>query len=117
MLAALAAVEDAQTDKIRHRDAIIRRFGFNDIRSTTVVSTGLALSSLVWLWRTAHGHPEEGKTFAHYVDFLEKKGYTAPNMKKSVDMIRTHGNKATHVLETADAHRAEGTVSFTAFLG
>lgn len=57
---------------------------------------------------------EEGKTFAHYVDHLQTEGYITPPMKRWVDIIRQHGNKATHKLEPSERTRAEGTLMFTA---
>jgi hypothetical protein len=57
---------------------------------------------------------EEGKTFAFYIDHLESQGYITPPMKRWVDIIRQHGNKATHKLEPSDRTRAEGTLMFTA---
>jgi len=59
---------------------------------------------------------KEGETFADYIDYLEKKGYITPPMEKWVQLIRQHGNQATHSIEPADKERAEGTLIFTAQL-
>ena len=59
---------------------------------------------------------EEGKPFASYLSFLENEGYITPPMKAWVDLIRQHGNKATHELESPSQERAESTVMFTAEL-
>ena|SRR3989304_10448655 len=58
----------------------------------------------------------EGDSFGSYLSFLENKGYVTPPMKKWVDLIRQHGNKATHKLESPSRERAESTVMFTAEL-
>ncbi|GAA2410942.1 hypothetical protein GCM10010404_81070 [Nonomuraea africana] len=54
-----------------------------------------------------------GKPFVQYLTALENLGYITPPMKKWVDMIRQHGNHATHELPTPDRSRAEMTLSFT----
>ena len=59
---------------------------------------------------------KEGDTFAHYIDHLEKKGYITPPMEKWVQLIRRHGNQATHSIEPPDKERAEETLMFTAQL-
>jgi Domain of unknown function (DUF4145) len=57
-----------------------------------------------------------GEPFAAYLDFLEKAGYVTPPMKGWVDLIRKHGNLATHELPAPDRKQAESTVMFTAEL-
>ena len=59
---------------------------------------------------------KEGETFAAYLTYLEDHGYITPPMKSWVDLIRQHGNAATHELETPSKNRAEGTVMLTAEL-
>ena len=59
---------------------------------------------------------KEGETFEKYLSHLEGKGYVTPPMKNWVELIRKHGNKATHKLESPDKDRAESTVMFTAEL-
>ena len=59
---------------------------------------------------------KEGDTFAAYLTHLESQGYVTPPMKGWVDLIRQHGNKATHRIDTADKGRAESTLMFTAEL-
>ena len=59
---------------------------------------------------------DEGDTFAAYLSYLEGQGYVTPPMKRWVDIIRQHGNKATHRLEAPSQERAESTVMFTAEL-
>jgi hypothetical protein len=58
----------------------------------------------------------EGKPFAEYLAHLEDAGYVTPTMQTWVDLIRTHGNEATHSLATPSRQRAEGTLMFTAEL-
>lgn len=57
-----------------------------------------------------------GEAFAAYLIHLENKGYITPPMKKWVDLIRKHGNEATHKLSPPDKTRAESTVMLTAEL-
>ncbi len=59
---------------------------------------------------------KEGETFAAYITHLEKAGYVTPPMTPWVELIRSHGNAATHELRPVDKQRAEGTVMFTAEL-
>ena len=56
---------------------------------------------------------KEGEPFSEYLSYLEEKGYITPPMKKWVDLIRQHGNKATHRLESPNKERAESTLMFT----
>ena len=58
----------------------------------------------------------EGDSFINYLSYLEGKGFITPPMKNWVDLIRQHGNKATHLLESPDKKRAESTIMFTAEL-
>lgn len=58
----------------------------------------------------------EGDSFTNYLSYLEEKGFITPPMKNWVDLIRQHGNKATHLLESPDEKRAESTIMFTAEL-
>lgn len=57
-----------------------------------------------------------GGTFASYLDYLEDQRYITPGMKSWVDLIRRHGNLATHELEPPERSRAEATLVFTAEL-
>jgi len=57
-----------------------------------------------------------GEKFAAYLTYLEQTGYITPPMKPWVDLIRKHGNLATHELPPSDRQRAESTVMFTAEL-
>ena len=59
---------------------------------------------------------KEGESFSEYLTFLAYQGYITPPMKKWVDLIRQHGNKAAHLLEPPDRTRAESTLMFTAEL-
>ena len=59
---------------------------------------------------------KEGDSFTNYLSYLEEKGFITPPMKNWVDLIRQHGNKATHLLESPDKKRAESTIMFTAEL-
>ncbi|WP_299775525.1 DUF4145 domain-containing protein [uncultured Pseudoteredinibacter sp.] len=59
---------------------------------------------------------KEGESFAFYLDYLEQQGYVTPPMKGWVDLIRQHGNKSTHKLDSPEKERAQSTVMFTAEL-
>ena len=59
---------------------------------------------------------KEGDTFASYLEFLEGIGYVTPPMKPWVDLIRKHGNLATHKLQPPDKERVESTLMFTSEL-
>lgn len=59
---------------------------------------------------------KEGESFINYLSYLEEKGFITPPMKSWVDLIRQHGNKATHLLEIPDKKRVESTIMFTAEL-
>lgn len=59
---------------------------------------------------------EEGNSFSDYIDYLMTQGYVTPPMKGWVDLIRQHGNRASHDIAPVDRKRAEGTVQFTAQL-
>lgn len=51
---------------------------------------------------------KKGLSFADYLDHLKAAGYVTPPMMGWVDLIRTHGNQATHTIPSPDAKRAEG---------
>jgi hypothetical protein len=57
-----------------------------------------------------------GDKFENYITYLENQGYVTPPMKAWVDLIRKHGNEATHELSMSDKKRTEGTLMFTAEL-
>ena len=59
---------------------------------------------------------EEGDTFASYITYLANQGYVTPPMNRWVNVIREHGNRATHELDEPDETRAESTLFFTAEL-
>lgn len=56
---------------------------------------------------------DEGKKFVQYLDHLESGGFITPAMKGWVDLIREHGNRATHELPPSDRDQAKGTLAFT----
>ena len=56
---------------------------------------------------------KEGAPFTTYLSHLENSGYVTPPMKGWVDLIRQHGNEATHKLASPSRERAESTVMFT----
>lgn len=56
---------------------------------------------------------KQGQAFTDYVAFLESEGFTTRAMKNWVDLIRTHGNGATHEIPVPSKERAESTVQFT----
>lgn len=57
-----------------------------------------------------------GESFVSYIDDLASAGYVTPPMKPWVDLIRKHGNEATHELPSINRDRATGTLLFTAEL-
>lgn len=59
---------------------------------------------------------KEGDTFKAYLKHLETAGYITPPMKPWADLIRDHGNLATHELPPSNEARAMGTLEFTAQL-
>ena len=59
---------------------------------------------------------KERESFSYYLTFLGNEGYITPPMTNWVDLIRQHGGKATHLIETPDRKRAESTLMFTAEL-
>ena len=59
------------------------------------------------------GAEEKEKTFADYVDYLDRSGYVTPPLKKMADSIRKNGNKAAHEIVPPDLRRAKGTLTFT----
>ncbi len=58
----------------------------------------------------------EGKNFTVYLSHLETQGYITPPMKQWTDLIRRHGNVATHEIKLPDRVRAESTLMFTSEL-
>lgn len=58
----------------------------------------------------------EGESFVEYLDFLQREGYTTPPMRPWIDLIRRHGNMATHRLEETSPERAKATVTLTSEL-
>ena len=62
------------------------------------------------------GNVYPGVPFGPNIEDLEEQGFVTPPMKGWVDLIRQHGNKATHSLESPDKKRAESTLMFTAEL-
>lgn len=59
---------------------------------------------------------EEGDSFSSYLTYLGKKGFITDAMMGWVEIIKEHGNKATHTIEKVDKGRAESTIMFTAEL-
>jgi len=58
----------------------------------------------------------ENQRFAVHLKYLSDQGYVTPPMRPWVDLIRQHGNEATHELPDTSKERAEATLSFTAQL-
>jgi len=54
----------------------------------------------------------EGESFKGYIDYLEEKGFITPPIKNWADLIRTHGNYATHRMEAPSKDRTETTFMF-----
>ena len=59
---------------------------------------------------------KDGDSFSNYISHLENKGFVTPPMSGWVKLIRKHGNKANHQLNTPDKKQAESTLMFTAEL-
>jgi DNA-directed RNA polymerase subunit RPC12/RpoP len=59
---------------------------------------------------------KEGESFSSYLTYLGKKGFITDAMMGWVEIIKEHGNKATHKIEKVDKGRAESTIMFTAEL-
>lgn len=57
---------------------------------------------------------KKGLKFIEYIDFLIETDYITSEMKDWVQLIRKHGNKATHEIEKANEKRAKSTLLFTA---
>lgn len=55
----------------------------------------------------------EGDTFQAYVDYIVDQGYITPPMRPWADVIRQHGNQATHKIPASDSARGLGTLAFT----
>ena len=53
-----------------------------------------------------------GKSFADYIDYLEKNGYIGAQNKGWVDRIRTIGNKYVHELDEASEEDAKKVIVF-----
>ncbi|WP_191305245.1 DUF4145 domain-containing protein [Lentzea cavernae] len=56
---------------------------------------------------------EAEKSFANYISYLQDEGYITPPMHPWTDLIRQHGNIATHEIPATDRERALGTLTFT----
>jgi hypothetical protein len=59
---------------------------------------------------------EEGKSFAHYVDYLDQQRIVTSGMKEWVNEIRELGNDANHELVIAAREQAEELLNFVAML-
>lgn len=59
---------------------------------------------------------EPGKTFAHYVTYLDEHAHTPPGSKDWVDEIRELGNDANHEITLMTVEEAKAVVDFTAML-
>ena len=57
-----------------------------------------------------------GKSFAHYVTYLDEHGHTPQGSKEWVDEIRELGNDANHEIALMSVAEAEAIVNFTAML-
>lgn len=59
---------------------------------------------------------KEGESFAYYLSYLEDNNFITRHMKVWTNLIKEHGNKSTHRLESPDKTRSESTLMFTAEL-
>lgn len=92
---------------------------YNEARRCMAVSsyTGAAMLARNVLMNVAVAEEaEEGKSFAHYVDYLASKGYVPPKGKPWVDHIRTKGNEANHEILAITREDAEELILFTGML-
>lgn len=59
---------------------------------------------------------ESGRSFAHYVTFLEENHYIPPDSREWVDHIRRKGNEATHEIPSIEKADAIELIEFTTML-
>jgi hypothetical protein len=59
---------------------------------------------------------EVGKSFVFYINYLVNKGYVAPRMQSSVDLIRSRANETIHENLTVSEDRAKETLMPTTML-
>ena len=59
---------------------------------------------------------EEGKSFAHYVDYLDNQNYFPRDVKKTVNHIRDQGNDANHKIVLRNENDAHATFNFLELL-
>jgi len=59
---------------------------------------------------------EAGKSFVFYINYLVNKGYVAPRMQRSVDLIRSRANETIHENLTVSEDRAKETLMLTTML-
>lgn len=98
---------------------VIVEKAYNESRSCMSVNAFCAAELLcrkLLMHVAADKGAKEGDTFANYLTYLEEQGFITPPMKKWVDIIRQHGNKSTHLLDSPDQDRAKSTVMLTAEL-
>ena len=55
----------------------------------------------------------EGETFECYINYLKDGGHITASMMDMADIVRDHGNKATHKIEQPSEARAKVTLEFT----
>lgn len=55
---------------------------------------------------------DAGKSFAHYIDYLETNGYFGSQNKQWVDKVRVIGNKYTHEMDMATKEDAGKSIIF-----
>ncbi|OLO28127.1 hypothetical protein BTR23_18660 [Alkalihalophilus pseudofirmus] len=59
---------------------------------------------------------EEGKSFAHYVNFLKENHYIPPQSEEWVDHIRKKGNEANHEIKAMNREDTEELLNFIQLL-
>jgi hypothetical protein len=59
---------------------------------------------------------QEGKSFQHYVDYMDANHYIPAGAKAWVDQIRTKGNEANHEIKISTRKEGEEIVDFTEML-
>lgn len=59
---------------------------------------------------------DEGKSFVHYINYLEENHYTPPNSNGWVDQIRQKGNEATHEIPSISEEDAKKIIHFSEML-
>ncbi len=91
-----------------------RSYSVGAYTGSVLLSRKMLMNITVYLGKTQG--VEEGKSFAYYVDFLEKNGHIPLATLGWVDHIRKQGNEATHKIDVKTAEDAENLLLFIEML-